>query len=155
MKQRSVVVGVLLGADDEVVMIPEKHAVTLARLHDALSSAKTWAEFKRLAPKRYYQEALERASEGEDEAVTPKSPFDPMQIYGLGDGDWPDWPSQQMLGWVPAEVRAKFGRSESSVLNGPFLCLAAADLDEIMSAMEAHGYKCRRDDDLVSRAHGN
>lgn len=154
MKQRSVVVGVLEGADDEVVMIPEKHAATLAQLHDALSSAETWAEFKRLAPKRYYEEALERAADSQDEALTPKSPFDPMSISGLGDGDWPDWPAQQMLRWVPVEVQAKFGRSASSTLNGAFLSLKAADLAEIMNAMEALGYVCRRDDDLVARAHG-
>jgi hypothetical protein len=82
MKQRSVVVGVLEGADDEVVMIPEKHAATLAQLHDALSSAETWAEFKRLAPKRYYEEALDRAADSQDEVVTPKSPFDPDGISG-------------------------------------------------------------------------
>jgi hypothetical protein len=60
-----------------------------------------------------------------------------------------------MLRWVPAEVQTKFGRSAMSGLNGAFLCFKAADLAEIMKAMEALGYVCRRDDDLVARAHGN
>jgi hypothetical protein len=59
-----------------------------------------------------------------------------------------------MLAWVPDEIQARFGRSQASVLNGSWLRLPGESIDEIAAAMKRLGYRCRRDDALIARAHG-
>ncbi len=44
---------------DGLVFLPEGEAVELARLHEALQQAEAWGEFKALASKANYREAVE------------------------------------------------------------------------------------------------
>ena len=151
----AIVVGTVEQDGLEVVMIPQEEAESLARLHHALYVAATWGEFKRLAPPEHYQDALSRWMDStEEEAPAPDQPFDPHDIPGRSDGDWPAWPAQDMLAWVPEEVQARFGRSRASTLNGCWLSLPGEAIHEIVAAMQRLGYRCRRDQDLISRAHG-
>jgi len=147
----NIVAGVLV--DASVVMIPEDEAMVLDQLYDALG-ARTWGEFRQQAPEAWYQSALERTFGEEDEAPDPVTPFDREQIWGYCDGDWPAWPQQRMLEWVPKQVQADFGNAEASCINGSFLSIEAMHVDKVIAAMEALGYRCRRDDDLVARVSG-
>ena len=151
----AIVIGTVESDGLEVVMIPQHEAESLARLHHAMESAATWGEFKRLAPPEHYQDAVRRwMDSNEGEGPGPDRPFDAFDIPGCGDGDWPAWPAQDMLAWVPEEIQARFGRTQASVLNGPWLSLPGEAIDEIAAAMERLGYRCRRDEDLIARAHG-
>ena len=51
--------------------------------------------------------------------------FDAVDIPGFCDGDWPNWPAQEMLEemleWVPKLMQEKYGNQITSTLNGPFL----------------------------------
>jgi hypothetical protein len=147
----NIVVGVLV--DASVVMIPEDEAMVLDQLYDALG-ARTWAEFRQLAPEAWYRSAVERTFGEESEAPDAATPFDPEQVWGYSDGDWPTWPQQRMLEWVPKQVQAEFGNAETSCINGSFLSIEARHMDSVVAAMEALGYGCRRDDDLVARVSG-
>ena len=152
----AIVIGTVEHDGLEVVMILQDEAEGLARLHHALRAAATWGEFKRLAPPEHYRDALNRwmESEEEEEEPAPDLPFDGNDIPGRDDGDWPAWPAQDMLAWVPDEVQARFGRSQASALNGSWLSLSADSIDEIAAEMTRRGYRCRRDDGLIARAHG-
>ena len=46
--------------------------------------------------------------------------FDRADIPGFCDGDWPDWPQQEMLNWVPQAIQKTYGQRVDSTLNGPF-----------------------------------
>jgi hypothetical protein len=151
----AIVIGTVENDELEVVMMPQLEAESLARLHRALHGAATWGEFKRLAPREHYEDAVSRWMESKaEEEPAPDQAFDPHDIPGQSDGDWPAWPAQDMLAWVPEEVQARFGRSRASVLNGSWLSLPAEAIDQIAAAMSRHGYRCRRDDRLIARAHG-
>lgn len=41
-------------------------------------------------------------------------------IPGFDDGDYPEWPAQEMLEWMPADIVSRFGQGVNSVLNGEF-----------------------------------
>jgi hypothetical protein len=151
----AIVIGTVENDGLEVVMIPQQEAESLAQLHRALNRAATWGEFKRLAPREHYEDAVSRWMDSNDEEEPASDqPFDPHDIPGRDDGDWPAWPAQDMLAWVPEEVQARFGRSHASVLNGAWLSLTGEAIDEIVASMERLGYRCRRDDELIARAHG-
>ena len=81
-------------------------------------------------------------------------PFEADWLPGYTDGDWPEWPAQQALHCVPGDIQQQFGKTNSSVLNGPFLELDPRRASEIIEAMEKLGYLCERNDALVQSASG-
>lgn len=81
--------------------------------------------------------------------------FESDWLPGFTDGDWPEWPAQEALRWVPRDIQQRFGKSASSVINGPFLTLDPSKANEIIAAMEELGYVCERNDLLVRLASGD
>lgn len=79
--------------------------------------------------------------------------FEAETLY-LEEGDWPEWPAQWMLDWVPQAIQREFGKIDVSRISGEMLTLPPEDFDRIVAAFEAEGYTCRRDDQLVKRASG-
>lgn len=81
--------------------------------------------------------------------------FDSADIPGLCDGDWPDWPQQEMLNWIPQAIQKTYGRCVASTLNGPFLTFRTEDEKAIVEAFTELGYQCRKDDRFVRQACGH
>lgn len=97
---------------------------------------------------------MEQLDEGEGQEPDPGSDFFAERIPGYEDGDWPSWPARAMLHWVPKYIQERFGSTEPSAISGDSLLLATEKEDEIVSAMEVHGYACLRDHALVEKANG-
>ena len=155
---KSLVYGVFQA--DELVFIPKQQALELAQLWRALDSAQTWADFRRLAPNHLYADAVERIQDDPDSTLSDAGPdlqaaFDRDDIPGHADGDWPLFPPQQMLDWVPQDIRAGYGRTITTVFNGDYLCFAANDAAKIVRALAQHGYTCEPDENLVKAATGH
>jgi len=148
---------VIVGVDvtDHVACVPEDEALLLVQLWRALGSAKTWGEFRQLAPEPYLSEAGERASvDGEEGALADAHQFDMLSIWGLGDGDWPPFPQQQMIQWLPEAVLT-MGEIVQTVHNGPILYIEAHCIDAVISALEAAGFEVRRSDEIVQEMTGS
>lgn len=152
---------------DGLVFIDEGEAHDLVQLHRALGMARTWGEFKAQAPSHWYEDAVERLKEqmlddiedDEDEAYeepVPEQRFDAEEIPGHADGEWPSFPHVFMGDWVPDEVQDRFGRmTHSWGLDATYWIEFPPDKeDQIVSAMQGHGYDLVRDDDLVWEASG-
>jgi hypothetical protein len=138
------------------VFIPECEAVDLAQLRCALyrEQAATWGEFKERIPPRRWQEAVAAYLAGEESVPAADDPFDPNQVPGYGDGDWPEWPAQRMLEWMPEDIRQRFGEIATSVFNSDFLEIDPRSESEVVAALKGAGYTCIRDDHLVELASG-
>jgi hypothetical protein len=138
--------------EDELVFIPEAEAKELAQLWEALRSATTWGEFNLSAPYKRLQEALELFGEGkppgDDDA------FDGEALVDSISWDWPPWPAQRMLEWVPADIQERFGDVGTSMVSGDALYIDEAAETGIVAALEQAGYRCMHDDELVARASG-
>lgn len=146
---------------EQLILIPKERALELASIHGALNASKTWGEFKSRVPAHVYKEVLRmiRSELDEDEERVflipkPDSPFDPDDIPGYADGDWPGWPAQEMLKWMPKDIQQKYGKVEISVLNGDFLEIGPGREAEVIAALEDCGYKCTKDTNLIERACG-
>jgi hypothetical protein len=137
-------------ANRELVFIPRTRAFELATLQRAVTESKTWGEFQRAIPPKVYAEIIEDI----DRDINASDPFDPCEV-GYCEGDWPGWPAQEMLDWVPQDIKKEFGKWESSVLNGPFLILQQEKVQEIVAAFEALGFSCKKDELLVQIACGD
>ncbi len=151
-EQRQLVYG--LAGDKSLVFMPEHAARELAELRTLLPVARTWGEFRAGISDARWRRIVEPL-EGDGEPVPePAAPFDAAQIWGYEDGDWPEWPAQQMLEWMPVELQQRFGDIEDSVLNGPCLQLEPTREREIVQALHAASFTCRRDDAMIRKASG-
>jgi hypothetical protein len=84
----------------------------------------------------------------------PDDAFSAGDIGAVCDGDFPAWPQQEMLAWVPTEIQQSYGGGSFSFVSGPCLVFELENEDEIVEALERHGYRCVRDDGLVLEASG-
>ncbi len=138
-----------------LVFIPEEEAKRLAQIHEAIEVSETWGEFRKRMPEADLKEVLDDFLDREEQLPNDSDPFDTDMLPGLSDGDWPDWPEQKMMQWLPREIWTKFGRVESSVLNGPFLILDLHRRSEILTALARAGFDCILDEKLVLKACGD
>lgn len=138
---------------ESLVFIPEKRAKDLAEVVDAWWNSSTWGEFRRRVEARGITEEFLYPFEypegfpGDNEPLT-----DHQKEAYTGDGDWPAWPAAEMLDWVPQEI-ADMGERGVSMVSGAALFFDPEQEQILVAAFDRHGFRCRRDDDLVAAAH--
>ncbi|MGH7609570.1 MAG: hypothetical protein ACREOD_06485 [Candidatus Dormibacteria bacterium] len=140
-------------ANGNLVFIPEQRARALAGVVEAWWTSTTWGQFRERASALGMLEVLarfedEEASFGEDEPLTAH-----QKGEYTADGDWPPWAAAEMLDWVPESV-ASLGDPGVSIASGPCLWFTPEQEEEVVSAFEAAGFACRRDDYLVNSTCG-
>src|SRR5262245_114249 len=150
---RELVYGVI-EATEQLVFLPLHRARELALLRSALYTSPTWGAFRAALPRTVYAQVRKHLRENEATPGKDADPFDPEDIWGYCDGDWPGWPAQEMLEWMPLPVREAFGTYEASVINGSYLSLDPRQETAIVTALRVEGYYCTRDDTLVRLASG-
>lgn len=106
-----------------------------------------------LSEKRWH-EIVESIEDAGFELPKDTDTYDLDDVPGYQDGDWPEWPDQLMLSWLPKQVISDFGTVEDSTLNGEYLRLDPSNEGAIVAALSAGGWTCVRDDKLVPDASG-
>jgi hypothetical protein len=149
-RRRVPVVYGLATSTETLVFIPKKRAVILAKIQTAIELAKTWGDYRHMVPREVFRDTRERCDIDLRGAELDAEPFEPPGSFY--DGDWPGWPAQEMLNWVPESVQDKFGQCVGSVINGPYLELDWEDRHEIVKALESEGFRCVEDQNLVDGA---
>jgi hypothetical protein len=96
--------------DPCLVFIPREAADELAGLRRVLSEAATWGDFTSHVAQGRFEDVVSRI----ERRPADEEPFDADMIPGYADGDWPEWPAQQMLQWMPPEAWA-YGSVEDSL----------------------------------------
>ena len=141
--------------NESLVFIHRELAVDLARLWDALGSSSTWGEFRKgISPDRF-RTLAERFADGGDCVPRDAEEFPGYDLPSVADGDYPEWPAQLMIDWVPSEIiDARYAKIVTSVFNGPFLVLDAACESAITADFRSHGFSLTKDLELVLRASG-
>ena len=150
-----------------LLFMPEARAQELAQGTEALTTAKTWGEFRRAVTKGIYEFYLPHSShyrgptnpaENDIERyyIPDDTPFTPNDVvlYDLLPAD----PEIGMSEWIPDDIQKEFGRTmkyyamDMNVPHGNVLELDKDRMDDIVRALEAKGYRCRRDDALIEAA---
>lgn len=95
----------------------------------------------------------------EELAPGARMPFDDdvfqvEALPGVSEGSWPERPQQAMLRWLPPLICGRLGRRVFSYRRGDSLIFDPGRAPEILAALEAAGYVCCWDEDLVRRACG-
>lgn len=136
---------------DEPVFILRRRAEDLATLWSALSSARTWGDLRRSLPPRLFRETVD-ACWGDDDELDDDEIFSYDSVGVIADGDFPGIPTQEVLAWMPADIREQYGDVGMSMVSGPLLSFRSDDAAAIAAALEEQGFATTRDDDLVASA---
>jgi hypothetical protein len=75
-------------------------------------------------------------------------------VPGPGQGQWPERPEYAMLRWLPSLIHRRFGRRSPCPRYGDRLVFDLGHAPEILAALEAAGYCCLWDEELVRRSCG-
>lgn len=164
--------------NETLIILPRAVLEHLRDLAGALSS-QTWGELRESTSSETYAEVLGQAGYGSAEEFLAKlevgrpvsgareealrvfmekqgedlpsdnTPFRPDDIPSYADGDFPPSPQLLMMDHVPVDVIEQYGRLNDTNFNGTFLHLEPSDRAPIISVLEADGYKCVPDQDLV------
>lgn len=113
----------------------------------ALESAETWGQFLHALPPHL----ADQVREGFDEGELPDAAddFDPSDVPGVENGDFPAWINSTMLRELPKQVIERFGNTADSALNGPSVEFDAKDLPAIVAALHELGFTVSERPDLV------
>jgi hypothetical protein len=133
----------------DLVFALADRAKCIARVHNAIESAHTWGEFRRLMPKKEYSSVLEYEFDDND-LPRPKSsdPFSSDQVPRYSDGDYPDWLQQEMPRILPKAIAAKYGRIETTMHDGDYLEFNLQDESRIVNDLRAMGFVVVKRPDL-------
>lgn len=120
---------------------------------DAFCSADTWGELRRRSP-QMCSEVIERIRQKNDEDDDWPGPSDDTAFEltdVAGDGWWPMFPEQLMLELIPQDIQDQYGKTMDTALDGSLLQLDPHDEQEVVDALVAAGFNCRKDQDLFDR----
>jgi hypothetical protein len=128
-----------------VVFAAEDRAKSIARIHRAIETSTTWSQFRAAIPPGEYSAVMRSSFDAIDE-TRPKAsdPFDPEQIAGWSDGDYPPWLQQEMDDVVPEPLLLQFATREQTAVNGAFWLIPEEQLERICAALRAAGLRVRR-----------
>jgi len=136
-----------------IVYLPKRLAEDLSLVKDAIGTSSTWGEFRSRIPDPGYLQPLIIFEGGY--LPGDEEPFPGYDHPLVADGDYPLWPAQLMLEWVPRDiVESRFAAIEMSVHNGAFLTLDSGFEHEIEKAFRDHGFEVEKNVLLVRRASG-
>ena len=130
---------------ESLVFAPPHVAQHISEIHTAFS-AETWGEFLRKIPQSEFWELWNSRCEDEEEPLPdPELPFNPAAIC---EGDYPAWLQQDQDRWLPSEILERWGKRESSVMNGSFWIIDPAQEQEIVQRLSELGITARQRRDL-------
>lgn len=143
--------------DDELVFIPRRMALDLAKVRQALKLSRNWGEFIAELPEIYrfaIEDWIDAAHLEGRKPPAKRDPFDSMSIGMVREGRWPENPAAEMLDWVPWEIQERCGTVKSDRRGVKYLHLPGSHTESIEAAFRHRGYRCTEDTLLVRRACG-
>ena len=138
---------------DELVVMPADRARYLALTWKAMTKAKTWGALRTLAPPKAYREIL--AFQESPRSIRAGHPFDYYVMTPVPDGDYPGFPKQEVMDWMPSEVLEAFGRTQQTAINGDYPGFDPTETRKVVASLRRRGYRCRRNQRLIETAHGD
>ena len=141
---------------DSLVFAPLEVALRIDQTHEALG-ASTWCEFTYLMPIDDLNEMLLERNNPEEDWLQedlfaipgPAAAVDLEQLCPqYFDGDYPQRLQKQQEYWVPKDILERWGRKDTTMLNGDFWMLETQYEAEILVQLKNKGLEVVKRDDL-------
>ena len=130
-------------ANEGVVIAEPARATFIADIHKAISTARTWGEFRELMPfEEYRQLVIDFFGESGSFQAVPADDeeFDSSQIWGYDDGDYPPWLQAEIGKVLPPDLLDEYAQPIGTRLNGDYYHIEECDLVALKGDLEARGY---------------
>jgi hypothetical protein len=137
------------GHNGGLVFASESRAKYVARLHQALRTSRTWAQFRAAVPPREYSDIIRSFDDFGEPRPRSTDSFSADSVPGWSDGDYPPWLQKEMEHVVPMDILEAYGTLERTSINGGYWHLPAGRASDIVKALEGHGFIVREALDLV------
>ncbi|MBK8907137.1 MAG: hypothetical protein IPM60_04310 [Rhodospirillales bacterium] len=118
------------------------------QIHKAIGSAETWGAFKAALPEGEFDEIAERYDAVDDDLPPDDASFSAGDLPGFCDGDYPPWLQAEMDLVLPRDLIHRFGKRETSFLNGSFYSIDPAHEEPLVRELRSRGYEVTRREDL-------
>lgn len=130
--------------ENSLVFAVPARAREVSRLHGALRSSKTWAEFRRKIPPSEFEALMVSGFDDQGEPrPDPSDTFSPDFVPGFSDGDYPPRLASEMHRVLPRSILERFAERRDTVHNGPFWFISADELLAVRIALKAEGWQVR------------
>jgi hypothetical protein len=138
----------VIGPIGHGVVLPRRYAVQLG----VLLTEGTWGGLRRQLGADVVEGLAERRAGADEDSPPPADdePYSPEAMYGWDDGDYPDWAQQRMLDWMPEDLIDEYAAIDATALNGEYVEIDGTRMDDLARDLEARGFRCIRDDALVT-----
>lgn len=143
---------VVSASPDCLLFIPRKEAMDLARIWNALRTAKTWREFRDKMPADEYEDYMVRSFDDNGKRQPKEDASFKATEEGWDNGEWPTNPEYWMDSYVPASVMA-LGTPIENVFGGSWIY--ASHEMEALRILREEGYRVERNDELAQEARGD
>ena len=141
---------VIAGIFDNTITFIERHRLDdLLQIRLAIEESKTWGEFFHLLPLHITSGVKSNL----DASYDPKRKFEADEVPGYADGDWPAFPHQLMIDFLPRSLIA-MRKIESTIFNGDRLDIPERNASAACAELRRLGWNVVRDDQKVIRAVG-
>jgi hypothetical protein len=131
-----------------VVVATEDRAHYIARLHNALRTSRTWAEFRAAVPKQEYSKILAILDDNGEPRPKGADNFDAEQVPGWSDGDYPPWLQKEMSQLLPRSLLEKVGTLQETAINGSYWHIPAERIPEMIQHLAELGFHVTEADAL-------
>lgn len=151
-----------------LTFLEKEYALDIGGFREALLKARTWGELKARVSDERYEETVAVWVEGqpdrlrdegdlEDDEPEVASPgpdyaFDAEELPGYTEVDWPEFAPGMINTWVDEQIINEFGGYVQPLMNDDYPVIDFDNEEKVVSLLEARGYICTRDDDLVWKA---
>lgn len=146
---REIVYGPSADEPDVLWFVPGAAGKMLVAVTDALWTAATWGELRDRLGALGADTFAAVMGWFDDEATEDGESFTAEQFPGFADGDFPPHVGLLVAEWAPEAVIARWGVRMETTFNGTFIAFKAADEADVVAALTAAGFRCRRDDTII------
>lgn len=161
--------------DNNLVFAPESLATDLARKWHAIHHAKTWQDFIDFTSQESFEQLMFEILEaldyedlypqylmGEDLSnyITdlylpqPEDPFSTDLLPGHAEGNYMPVLAQEIIAWLPEELHDHLGQLELHPIHEFIYKIAPEQAQMVVQTLEAAGFSCKLNQELMEQAHG-
>jgi hypothetical protein len=161
--------------DNNLIFAPEADTLALARKWYAVKNAKTWQDYIDFTSQDDFEQLIFEVLEtlgysdlfpnylmGEDLSAyitdlylpQPDDPFTTSILPGFDEGEYFAIPAQEMLAWLPEELQDNLGQIDRHPVYEFVYRIEPENELMVLQTLEAAGYLCKKNQELMEQAHG-
>lgn len=133
---------------ERLLVLPEPSATQMRQTMETLREAENWGDVRRGLPEEMLAGLYHWLGIDPEDPPADDESYDDRRDRRPSDDAWPPDPADQMLRWLPSDIKQRFF-IESDSMAGGSIGFDRDQLFEVLEAFDQAGYSCKEDDRLI------